>query len=88
MSDCSNKLHKTRLAAFKAYLSGRGIDWRPAPFDSNRVMDVRFGGHWMSVYERQGAKERYTVDRRMAGLVRNFIIADKAARKAEREGVL
>lgn len=81
MSECSNKLHQTRLTAFQVYLAGRGIAWRPAPFDSNRVMDVRFNGHWMSVFKRSGAKEHYTVDRRMAGLVRNFIVADRAARK-------
>jgi hypothetical protein len=77
-----NLLHKTKLEPFKAWLSAKGIQHRPprGDYDVLQVLSLDRGLHqWMCLFDRHHAPEHYTVDERMAPLVRRFIKETKVA---------
>lgn len=67
-----NLLHKSKLEAFKQYLTERGIEHRQGR-DFYQVLQVSLRGMWMCVFDRHTAPEHYTNDKRMDYLVREFI---------------
>ena len=68
-----NTLHKTKLEDFRKWCKENGIETR-AGVGEFQVLQVRTGRRtWLGIYDRLIAKEHYTVDRRMSGLVMKFI---------------
>lgn len=71
MSRCL--LHKTKLDAFKAWLSAAGIEHRP-PRGDFQVLQVKTkNGQWQCVFDRLDAKEHYTVAGPLEATVQRFI---------------
>lgn len=68
-----NLLHKSRVEAFKAWLTAEGIAWRE-PRGDWQIMQVELpNGGWACLYERAHMPEHVTVDRRLEQLVHYFI---------------
>ena len=77
-----NLLHKTKLEPFKEWLTAQGIQHRPprGDYDVLQVCAFHRGDSlWMCVFDRHDAPEHYTVDKRMAPIVRRFIASQKTA---------
>lgn len=78
-----NLLHKSTLTQFKEWLDRKHIQWREGKGEF-QVMQVAWPeGQTNCVYDRIEAPEHYTVTRPMAPLVRRFIQARAAIKKAE-----
>jgi len=68
-----NLLHKTKLEAFKTFLSKSGIEHRPGR-GSFQMLQVKLkSGQWQCVFDRIDAPEHYTVAHPLEGLVHKFI---------------
>lgn len=66
-------LHKTKLEAFKDWLTSKGVEHRPARGDY-QVLQVRTkNGQWQCIFDRSAAPEHYTVAWPLEGLVVQFI---------------
>lgn len=70
MSRCL--LHKSKLEAFKAWLTARGIEHRP-PRGEFQVLQVKTKSGWQCVFDRIDAKEHYTVAGPLESTVHRFI---------------
>lgn len=69
-----NLLHKSHLPAFKQWLEGQGHAWRDTTAAYQVIqVKVKTRPEWFGVYERDNAKEHYSVDSRIDWLVWNFI---------------
>ena len=71
-----NLLHKSKLPAFLEWLSAQGIEHRETSADY-QVAQVRMTpknkpAYWAAVFDRLDAKEHYTTDKRLDGLVHQF----------------
>ena len=76
MSRCL--LHKSRLEAFRTYLTERGIEHRPGRGDF-QVLQVMTGkSSWQVIYDRLNAPEHYTVTGPLEPTVRKFIKETRA----------
>ncbi|TCK39687.1 hypothetical protein B0G84_5027 [Paraburkholderia sp. BL8N3] len=74
-----NLLHKTKLEAFKTFLSKSGIEHRRGR-GAFQVLQVRLkSGQWQCVFDRLDAPEHYTVAHPLEGLVHRFIKQAKQA---------
>jgi len=68
-----NLLHKTKLDAFKVWLTSQGVEHRP-PRGDYQVLQVRTkNGQWQCIFDRIAAPEHYTVAGPLEGLVVRFI---------------
>ena len=68
-----NTLHFSKLEDFKRWCKARGIDTRPGVGEF-QVLQVRTGRNtWLGIYKKISAKEHFSVDRRMSGLIKKFI---------------
>lgn len=68
-----NLLHKSKLEAFKAWLTAQGVEHRPSR-GSFQVLQVRTkNGQWQCIFDRIAAPEHYTVAWPLEGLVHRFI---------------
>lgn len=74
MSRCL--IHKSKLDQFKQFLTERGTEHRAGKGDY-QVLQVRWNGQWMCLYDRHVAPEHYTSDMRLDYLVREFIKAGR-----------
>ena len=72
-------LHLTKINDFMTWLDKRGIDFRGGvgPFQVLQVKTPRNG--WQPIYQRDSAKEHYTVTDKLLPLVRQFIAQSKEA---------
>lgn len=71
MSRCL--LHKTKLDAFKEWLSTSGIEHRPARGDFQVLQVKTRNGQWQCVFDRLDAPEHYTVAWPLEPIVWRFI---------------
>ncbi|MBY4730779.1 hypothetical protein K6V90_09565 [Cupriavidus pauculus] len=72
MSRCL--LHKSKLKAFKEWLTAIGIEHRQ-PRGDFQVLQVKVKTGWQCVFDRLDTKEHYTVAAPLESTVRRFINA-------------
>ena len=65
-------LAKSRLNAFKVWLSENGIEHRPGK-DLWQVLQVKVGNGWQCVFDRIEGTVHYTVAQPLESTVRKFI---------------
>ena len=74
-----NTLHFSKLEEFKKWCERKGIATKPGSGEY-QVLQVRTGRNtWLGIYKKLSAKEHYSVDRRMNGLIKKFINDQKEA---------
>lgn len=76
MSRCL--LHKSKLEAFKEWLTATGIEHRPARGEF-QVLQVKVKNGWQCIFDRLDAKEHYTVAAPLESMVHRFIKSSKGA---------
>lgn len=77
MSRCL--LHKTKLDAFKAWLTKVGVEHRP-PRGDFQVLQVKTkNGQWQCIFDRLDAKEHFTVAGPLEATVHRFIRENRDA---------
>lgn len=74
-----NLLHKSKLDAFKTWLTRNGIEHRQGRGSWEEVLSVHMlsKNQWQSVFDRIDAPEHYTVAAPLEPLVRRFIRESK-----------
>lgn len=80
MSRCL--LHKTKVAAFTAWLTEAGIEHRPGRGEW-QLLQVRIKRAWACLYARIDMPEHVTCEVRLEPLVRRFIRESRAALNKE-----
>lgn len=65
-------LHKSKLAAFRAWCERQRIDVREGRGDW-QVLQVKIGADWLAVFARGYMPEHYTTENRLIPTVRRFI---------------
>ena len=81
-----NLLHKSKLAAFRCWLTAQGIEHRPPRGDYEVLQVQAKAPAWFCVFDRHAAKEHYTVDVRLEPTVRRFIRENKASAASAAQG--
>lgn len=68
-----NLLHVTKLEEFKAWLTSKGVAYRPGKGEY-QVLQVHLGdAGWAVVYRRNNAREHFSLNQTLEPLVKRFI---------------